>query len=78
LPDGEIEADIRYSNYQMFGNIAFPMKIVIKRPIENYALEMNIQKMDLNKTVDPAMFKLERPNGVDEVDLNTGKDIKPK
>jgi len=78
LPDGEIEADIRYSNFQMFGNITFPMKIVIKRPIENYALEMNIQKMDLNKTVDPAMFKLERPNGVDEVDLNTGKDIKPK
>jgi len=78
LPDGEIESDIRYSNYQMFGNIAFPMKIVIKRPVENYALEMNIDKLDLNKTVDPAMFKLERPDGVDEVDLNTGKDIKPK
>ena len=78
LPDGEIESDIRYSNFQMFGNIAFPMKIVIKRPIENYALEMNIEKLDLNKAVDPAMFTLERPNGVDEVDLNTGKDIKSK
>jgi hypothetical protein len=54
------------------------MTILIKRPIENYALEMNIDKLDLNKTVDPATFKLERPNGVDEVDLNTGKDIKPK
>ena len=78
LPDGEIESDIRYSKYQMFGNIAFPMKIVIKRPIENYTLEMNIEKLELNKTVDPATFKLDRPNGVDEVDLNTGKDIKPK
>jgi hypothetical protein len=78
LPDGEPEADIRYSNYQMFGNIPFPMKIVIKRPIENYSLEMNIEKLALNKPVDPAMFKLDRPNGVDDVDLNTGKDIKPK
>jgi hypothetical protein len=75
--DGEIEADIRYSNFQMFGNIPFPMKIVIKRPIENYALEMNIEKLDLNKPVDAAMFILNRPDGVDDVDLNTGKDMKP-
>jgi hypothetical protein len=78
LPDGEIEADIRYSNYEKVGNVSFPMKIVIKRPVENYALEMNIEKVELNKAVDPAYFKLDRPNGVDDVDLNTGKDLKPK
>jgi hypothetical protein len=77
LPDGEPEADIQYSNYQMFGNVSFPMKIVIKRPIENYALEMDIEKLELNKTLDASTFKLERPDGVDDVDLNTGKDIKP-
>jgi hypothetical protein len=76
LPDGEIESDIRYSNYQMFGTIRFPMKIVIKRPIENYSLEMNIQQLELNKPVDPATFILNRPDGVDDVDLNTGKDPK--
>ncbi len=75
--DGEVEADIRYSNFQMFGGIPFPMKIVIKRPIENYALEMNIEKLELNKPVNAAMFILNRPDGVDDVDLNTGKDIKP-
>jgi outer membrane lipoprotein-sorting protein len=61
----------------MFGNVSFPMKIVIKRPIENYALEMDIEKLELNKTLDASTFKLERPDGVDDVDLNTGKDIKP-
>jgi hypothetical protein len=76
LPDGEPEADIRYSNYQMFGTIPFPMKIVIKRPIENYSLEMNIEKLDLNKPVAAAAFTLKRPDGVDDVDLNTGKEIK--
>jgi hypothetical protein len=76
LPDGEIESDIRYSNYQMFGTIRFPMKIVITRPIENYALEMNIQQLELNKPVDAATFILNRPDGVDDVDLNTGKDLK--
>jgi hypothetical protein len=78
LPDGEPEADIQYSNYQMFGNIPFPMKIVIRRPIENYSLEMNIEKLNLNKPVDPETFTLKRPDGVDDVDLNTGKEIKPK
>jgi hypothetical protein len=78
LPDGEVEADIRYSDYQTFpGNISFPMKIVIKRPSENYSLEMNIEKVELNKTLDASTFTLERPDGVDDVDLNTGKDIKP-
>jgi hypothetical protein len=38
---------------------------------------MNIEKLDLNKPVDAAMFILNRPDGVDDVDLNTGKDIKP-
>jgi len=78
LPDGEIESDIRYSNYQTFpGNVSFPMKIVIKRPAENYSLEMNIEKVELNKVLEASTFTLERPSGVDEVDLNTGKDIKP-
>ena len=49
LPEGEIEADIRYSDYQMFGTIPFPMKIVINRPIENYSLEMNIQKTGIEQ-----------------------------
>ena len=77
MPDGEPEADIRYSNYQMVGNISFPRKIVIQRPIENYSLEMIIEKLEFNKALDASTFKLERPSGVDEVDLNTGKDIKP-
>jgi len=78
LPDGEVEADIRYSNYQTFpGNISFPMKIEIKRPAENYTLEMDIEKVELNKALDESTFKLDRPDGVDDVDLNTGKDIKP-
>jgi outer membrane lipoprotein-sorting protein len=78
LPDGEIEADIQYSNYQTFpGNVSFPMKIVIKRPTENYLLEMNIEKAEINKALDASTFTLERPSGVDDVDLNTGKDIKP-
>jgi hypothetical protein len=37
---------------------------------------MNIQQLELNKPVDAATFILNRPDGVDDVDLNTGKDLK--
>ena len=78
LPDGKVEADILYSDYGIFNSIPFPRKIFIKRPIENYSLEVNIERMELNKPVDASMFVLNRPTGVDDVDLNTGKDINPK
>jgi len=78
LADGKIEADIRYADYVTQDDIQFPKKIVIQRPIENYSLEMDIEKMELNKPISSAMFVLDRPDGVIDVDLNTGKDIKPK
>jgi hypothetical protein len=78
LPDGRVEADILYSDFGIFSSIPFPRKIVIKRPIENYSLEVLIEQMELNNPVNPSMFVLNRPQGVDDVDLNTGKDIIPK
>jgi len=77
-PDGKVEADILYSDYGIFNSIPFPRTIVIKRPIENYSLEVDIESMVLNGPLDPSMFVLNRPTGVDDVDLNTGKDINPK
>ena len=78
LPDGKIEADIEYSDYITVNSIPFPKKIVIQRPIENYTLEMDIEKMELNTPVNPTTFVLNRPAGVVDVDLNTGKDITSK
>ena len=77
-PDGKVEADIQYSNYATLDSISFPKTIVIKRPIENYSLEMDIEEMELNNPVSASVFVLNRPSGYDEVDLNTGKDIIPK
>jgi len=78
LADGKIEADIRYSDYAVFNSIPFPKSIVISRPIENYKLDMTFERLELNTAVEPSMFVLNRPDGVVDVDLNTGKDIKPK
>jgi hypothetical protein len=73
--DGRIEADIQYSDYGMFDSISFPKQIVIRRPIENYSLELQLQKLELNKSVDSEAFDLPRPPGAEDFDVNTGKVI---
>jgi len=80
-PDGEVEADIRYSAYDTFGSIRFPMSIVISRPIENYALDMKLEKekVEFNTPLGADTFTLTQPeDGVDILDLNTGKVVKKK
>ena len=76
--DGNIEADVRYSNYDKVDSIQFPKLIMINRPIENYTLEMKFEKLSLNKPVQDSQFTLERPEGSDDLDLTTGKVTKTK
>jgi hypothetical protein len=78
LPDGKVESDIRYSDYSVINSVPFPKSIVINRPIENYKLDMKFERLELNKALEPSYFVLNRPDGVIDVDLNTGKEIKPK
>jgi hypothetical protein len=73
--DGRIAADIQYSDFGMFDSIPFPRMIVISRPIENYALELKFQDLELNRTVDSAAFDVARPPGAQDFDVNTGKVI---
>jgi hypothetical protein len=73
--DGRIEADIRYSDFESIGSIPFPKTVLIKRPIENYSLEMKLDTVELNTAIDPEAFNLPRPPGATEFDVNTGKDI---
>jgi hypothetical protein len=73
--DGRLEADIRYSDYGMFDSIPFPKMIVISRPIENYSLELQLQDVELNRSVESAAFDVPRPPGAQDFDVNTGKVI---
>ena len=62
-PDGNILTDARYSDWRVYDNVAFPKHIEINRPHDEYAIVLNIQKMDINKGVSDDKFVLTQPEG---------------
>src|SRR6516165_4578846 len=61
--DGNILTDARYSDWKAFDNVAFPKHIEINRPRDEYAVVLDIVKMDINKGISPSKFVLEQPEG---------------
>ncbi|MBS1859100.1 MAG: DUF4292 domain-containing protein [Acidobacteria bacterium] len=62
-PDGNILTDARYSDWKGFDNVAFPKHIEINRPRDEYAVVIDIVKMDINKGVSEEKFVLNQPEG---------------
>jgi outer membrane lipoprotein-sorting protein len=63
-PDGTVVTRAFYSNYQKFGDIPFPMTIVIKRPQDQYSLTITISKLTLNQKLEDDQFELRIPDTV--------------
>jgi outer membrane lipoprotein-sorting protein len=68
-PDGTVVTRALYSNYQMSpdpkaGDIAFPMKIEIQRPQDQYTLTITITKLTLNQRLEDDQFELKLPEGI--------------
>jgi outer membrane lipoprotein-sorting protein len=62
--DGNIVTRAFYSNYQSFNEVLFPMKIEIKRPLDQYTLTVTLTKLTLNQKLDDDQFELKIPEGV--------------
>ena len=62
-PQGNILTDARYSEWTMFDNVPFPKHIEINRPQDEYAVVLNVVKMDINKGVPDDKFVLQQPEG---------------
>jgi outer membrane lipoprotein-sorting protein len=60
---GNILTDARYSDWKAYDNVPFPKHIEINRPRDEYAVVIDIVKMDINKGVGPEKFALEQPEG---------------
>jgi hypothetical protein len=61
--DGNILTDARYSDWKAFDNVPFPKHIEINRPRDEYAVVIDITKMDINKGVADDKFVMEQPEG---------------
>ena len=60
---GNILTDARYTEWRPYDNVAFPKHIEINRPHDEYAVVIDIVKMDINKGVSDDKFVLDQPEG---------------
>ena len=66
-PDGKVNSDVRYSDWQAAGAANYPRQIAISRPGDDYKLEITIKKVTLNETIAADRFVLQQPPGTDLV-----------
>jgi outer membrane lipoprotein-sorting protein len=61
--DGNILTDARYSQWHSYDNLPFPKHIEINRPRDEYAVVIDLVKMEINKGVPDDQFVLDQPEG---------------
>ena len=69
-PGGAYIEDVRYAAYQDFEGVSYPARIEITRPVEDYRLVIAIQKATFNQPITPEKFELNKPEGVEFVELS--------
>lgn len=62
--DGKVVTQAVYSNYQKYGDISFPSKIVITRPLDQYSLTVTVTRLTLNQPMDNDQFDMKIPDNV--------------
>lgn len=60
---GNILTDARYSQWRPYDNVPFPKHIEINRPQDEYAVVIEVVKMDINKGLGDDKFVLNQPEG---------------
>jgi hypothetical protein len=57
--DGKVATQAIYSNYQRFGDVNFPSKIEIQRPLDELSLTITLsKKTTFNQELDPNQFEI--------------------
>ena len=62
-PEGNIVSDSRYADWREYNKVPFPRHVEINRPIDEYGVVLDVQKMDINKGVSDDKFVLRQPQG---------------
>jgi len=67
---GQVATSATYDKYQDFNGIQFPTLIDIKRPLEEYALKLQVTKLTMNQSLENDQFELKVPPGVTVQKMN--------
>ncbi len=60
---GNILTDARYTDWKAYDNVPFPKHIEINRPKDEYAVVIDVVKIEINKGVSQDKFALPQPEG---------------
>jgi len=75
-PEGSCVEDIRYSGHRNFGEVTFPSRIHVRRPVEDYQLGIDILKASFNQPIEAAKFELSKPPEAQLIELGKGEEQK--
>ena len=67
---GQLVTDARYGTFKDYNGVMFPSRIEIERPVEEYSITLNIDKLTANEPLKPEQFKLDQPPGSQFVNLD--------
>ncbi len=67
---GHLVTDARYGVPKDYNGVMFPSRIEIERPVEEYSITLNIDKLTANEPIKPEQFKLDQPPGSQFVNLD--------
>jgi outer membrane lipoprotein-sorting protein len=70
---GDIVSDSRYNDYDDVRGVAFPKKISVMRPKDEYGVALTVLKLQLNETLGDEKFALTQPPGTELLDLSAPK-----
>jgi len=61
--DGNLETQVKYSNYKNFDSGSFPTMISIKRPLEDYYIVLTVDEVKQNMPLTDDQFQIKIPEG---------------
>jgi outer membrane lipoprotein-sorting protein len=67
---GNIATEARYQAFKDFNGVSFPTVIQIKRPQEEYGIQLTIVKLALNEELKDDQFALQQPSGSQLINLD--------
>jgi outer membrane lipoprotein-sorting protein len=76
-PRGRLLSDIRYGDWQPLADLRYPRHVVIRRPRDDYRLEIRITRLTLNEDIAADRFRLEQPAGTELVRVEPSGEVRP-
>jgi hypothetical protein len=68
--DGRLMTEARYENFVDHGGTMFPDIIEIRRPIEDYTIQLSVVKLSLNETLTDDQFTISQPSGFKVINMD--------